>query len=121
MQLDLGLAWEGSQGSASVVLFADRVGDYILRDRARGQDGVRLADGASIYRNVDASLRGVEVEARWQWTPALVIEAEAAWVRGENRSDDRPLAQIDMRVPDRVAIRVHPVLAGGLRPLLGGA
>ncbi|UPT61833.1 MAG: cell division protein FtsQ/DivIB [Hyphomonadaceae bacterium JAD_PAG50586_4] len=34
---------------------------------------------------------------------------------------DRPLAQIDMRVPDRVAIRVHPVLAGGLRPLLGGA
>ncbi|WP_135211001.1 cell division protein FtsQ/DivIB [Vitreimonas flagellata] len=34
---------------------------------------------------------------------------------------DRPLAQIDMRVPNRVAIRVHPVLAGGLRPLLGGA
>jgi iron complex outermembrane receptor protein len=94
VQLDLGLAWEGRQGSASAVLFADRVDDYILRDRARGQEGIRLADGASIYRNVDASLRGVEVEARWQWTSALSLEAEAAWVRGENRSDDRPLAQI---------------------------
>ncbi|HQZ30409.1 MAG TPA: TonB-dependent receptor [Arenimonas sp.] len=93
-QLDLGLAWEGDKGGASAVLFADRVRDYILRDRARGQDGVRLADGASIYRNVDARLHGVEVEARWQWTPTLTIEAEAAWVRGENRSDDRPLAQI---------------------------
>lgn len=34
---------------------------------------------------------------------------------------DRPLAQIDMRAPGRVAVRVHPVLAGGMRPLLGGA
>lgn len=34
---------------------------------------------------------------------------------------DRPLAQIDMRAPGLVAVRVHPALAGGLRPLLGGA
>ena len=34
---------------------------------------------------------------------------------------DRPLAQIDMRAAGRVAVRVHPALAGGLRPLLGGA
>jgi cell division protein FtsQ len=34
---------------------------------------------------------------------------------------DRPLAQIDMRAVGRVAVRVHPALAGGLRPLLGGA
>ncbi len=94
VQLDLGLAWQGDKGNASAVVFADRVGDYILRDRARGQDGVLLSDRASIYRNVDASLRGLEIEGRWQWTPALSIDAEAAWVRGENRSDSRPLAQI---------------------------
>jgi len=93
-QLDLGLAWQGERGSASVAAFADRVGDYILRDRARGQDGVLLADGATIYRNVEASLHGLEVEGRWQWSPSLSLEAEAAWVRGQNRSDDRPLAQI---------------------------
>lgn len=33
---------------------------------------------------------------------------------------DRPLTQIDMRAPGRLAVRVHPGLAGGLRPLLGG-
>ncbi len=34
---------------------------------------------------------------------------------------DRPLSQIDMRVPHRMAVRVHPTLAGGPRMLLGGA
>jgi len=34
---------------------------------------------------------------------------------------DRPLAQLDMRAPGRLAVRVHPALEGGLRPLLGGA
>jgi len=34
---------------------------------------------------------------------------------------DRPLTQLDMRVPGRLAVRVHPALEGGLRPLLGGA
>jgi cell division protein FtsQ len=34
---------------------------------------------------------------------------------------DRPLAQLDMRAPGRLAVRVHPELAGGPRPLLGGA
>lgn len=34
---------------------------------------------------------------------------------------DRPLAQLDMRAPGRLAVRVHPELAGGARPLLGGA
>lgn len=32
---------------------------------------------------------------------------------------DRPITRIDMRAPGRLAIRVHPALAGG--PLLGGA
>lgn len=33
---------------------------------------------------------------------------------------DRPLAHLDMRAPGRVAVRVHPELAGGPRALLGG-
>jgi cell division protein FtsQ len=47
--------------------------------------------------------------------------AQLEYLQTEHALLDRPLAQIDMRVPNRVAIRVHPVLAGGLRPLLGGA
>lgn len=34
---------------------------------------------------------------------------------------DRPVRQLDMRTPGRLAVRVHPALAGGLNPLLGGA
>jgi cell division protein FtsQ len=34
---------------------------------------------------------------------------------------DRPLASLDMRAPGRLAVRVHPALAGGPRPLLGDA
>jgi cell division protein FtsQ len=34
---------------------------------------------------------------------------------------DRPLARVDMRAPNRIAIRVHPELEGGRRPQLGGA
>ena len=34
---------------------------------------------------------------------------------------DRPLALIDMRAPGRLAVRVHPALAGGPSPHAGGA
>jgi cell division protein FtsQ len=34
---------------------------------------------------------------------------------------DRPLSHIALRVPHRMAVRVHPTLAGGPRMLLGGA
>ncbi|MBL8531328.1 MAG: cell division protein FtsQ/DivIB [Hyphomonadaceae bacterium] len=47
--------------------------------------------------------------------------AQLERLQSEHRLLDRPLAQIDMRAPGRVAVRVHPVLAGGMRPLLGGA
>jgi cell division protein FtsQ len=33
---------------------------------------------------------------------------------------DRPVAALDMRAPGRLAVRVHPALAGGPYPLLGG-
>ncbi len=33
---------------------------------------------------------------------------------------DRPLNAVDMRAPGRIAVRVHPALEGGMRPLLGG-
>ncbi len=33
---------------------------------------------------------------------------------------DRPIAALDMRAPGRLAVRIHPELAGGPRALLGG-
>lgn len=93
-QFDAGLIWRNETARYSVVAYVDRVDDYILRDRARGQSGLLLADGATVYRNVDADLRGAEFEAEWTLDSGLRVEAQLDYVRGENRSDGRALAQI---------------------------
>jgi iron complex outermembrane recepter protein len=93
-QIDGGFAWRQDGRSASVSVFIDDVHDYILRDRARHQDGVLLADGATIYRNVDARLAGIELDYATPIGAFWRIDAQLGYVRGENREDDRELAQI---------------------------
>lgn len=52
---------------------------------------------------------------------ALATDALAELEALQARHDllDRPLAEIDLRAPGRMSVRVHPELAGG--PMLGGA
>ena len=68
--------------------------DYILRDLARGQDGVLLSDSATIYRNVNATLTGFEMSGKVQLLDGWTIGGQAAFTYGQNNEDDRPLAQI---------------------------
>ncbi len=93
-QLDAGLTWRNRGKQFSVSAWYDRVQDYILRDTARGQTDILLADGANVYRNVEAELRGIEIETSLRLRPSLRLNASAAWVHGDNTSDDRPLPQI---------------------------
>ncbi len=93
-QFDAGLLFDDGRRRASAVAFVDSVAGYVLRDRARGQSGVLLADGASVYRNIDARLVGLELESGLAFGDDWQFDAQLAWVRGDNRSDDRPLAQI---------------------------
>ncbi len=93
-QIDLGISAAAASRSWSATAFLDLVSDFILRDRAGGQPGILLADRASIYRNVDARLLGLELEASWAPSSALALRGNAGWVRGDNRTDDRPLAQM---------------------------
>lgn len=92
-QLDTGLVFQSHNHRVDTVLFYDDVSDYILRDRAHGQAGVLQSDNASIYRNVDARLYGVE--GNWQWTGDNGWETSIslAWVRATNTDEDRPIAQ----------------------------
>jgi iron complex outermembrane receptor protein len=92
-QLDLGLSSQNRSSTWSVTGFVDQVDDFILRDRAHAQEGVLQNDSATIYRNVETRLVGLEADGtyragRWQ------LAGVASWVRGDNRTDDRPLAQI---------------------------
>jgi iron complex outermembrane receptor protein len=92
-QLDVGAGWRSDTASVMVTAFAADVTDFILRDRARGQGGVLQADGATIYRNVDARRHGAEAEAFVRLSPTVHLAGTAAWVWAENTTDDRPIAQ----------------------------
>lgn len=65
-----------------------------MRDTARGQAGIRRADGATIYRNVDAALTGVEIGGDWRFAPGWSVAADVAYVHAENLDDNRAIAQI---------------------------
>lgn len=92
-QLELGFTAGSGRWGLSATAWYDDVDDYVLRDRAAGQDGVLRSDGASIYRNVSAELYGAETELAWRWRPAWVARMSLAYVHATNTSDDRPLAQ----------------------------
>ena len=93
-QLDLGLSSQSRAATWSVTGFVDQADDFILRDRAHGQDGILQNDNATIYRNVEARLVGLEGEGSYRLGDRWQLAGVASWVRGDNRTDDRPLAQI---------------------------
>jgi iron complex outermembrane receptor protein len=93
-QLELGLTHRISGGSVGGAMFYNHVNDYILRDRAHGQDGILLSDDANIYRNVEADLIGAELEGNFNWSSSLASRLTAAYVMATNTTDDRPIAQI---------------------------
>ena len=93
-QFDVGFSKKADKLSLSSVVFFDKVEDYILRDTARGQEGILQSDGAEIYRNVDAELYGIELEGKVKVLNNLDFSGSLAYVKGTNTTDgDRPIAQ----------------------------
>jgi len=136
--------WQ-EDGEISVI---DYNGERLLAERAGDHPELPLVVGAGAGPAAEPLLIALEDlpqtrerlralvrvgERRWNvelnsgTTIALPEEGAADALRqlerlqARHRLLDRPLAQIDMRAPGRVAVRVHPALAGGLRPMLGGA
>jgi iron complex outermembrane recepter protein len=93
-QLDLGLSAARERYDWSATGFVNEVDGFILRDRARGQDGILLSDLAAIYRNVDARLYGLELSGTHRFGQRFTGRGSASYVHGENRTDGRPLAEI---------------------------
>jgi iron complex outermembrane receptor protein len=93
-QLELGTSYVQKGWSLGGSTYYNKVSDYILRDNATGQDGILLSNNADIYRNVDATLMGLEVSGGIDLTDELSFKANAAYTHGENDEDNRPLAQI---------------------------
>jgi cell division protein FtsQ len=51
---------------------------------------------------------------------AEIALARLETLHAEHALLDRPVAALDMRAPGRLSVRVHPELAGGRYPILGG-
>lgn len=93
-QFDLGVKWRLEDGSHELNLYHDSVSDFILRDRARGQDDILLMDMATIYHNVDAVLYGLEWSLQKNFADSWMLHTQLAYVRGENSETNQPLYQI---------------------------
>jgi iron complex outermembrane receptor protein len=72
----------------------DRVQDYILRDRARGQDGIIRTDHATVYHNGQAMLAGAGGSLTAPLSGWLTIQGNADWTFGQDLDEDVPLGQI---------------------------
>lgn len=87
-QLDLGLIHASGPWHTSVSAFISRVDDFILIDtRFPGKEGTMVS------RNIDASTWGAEAGLAWSAGP-WKLDGTLAYVRGENDTDNVPLAQI---------------------------
>ncbi len=93
-QFELGITRTVEKSSISLSLFVDEVDNFILKDTARGQDGIKRSDGATIYRNIDAQLAGTEFIISQEITPAIFLRSDATYTYGENQEDSGPLPQI---------------------------
>jgi len=91
---EVGLVYQSPRWLLAGAAHGDWVDDFILRDRAHGQEGIYMNDNARIYRNVSASLIGFEFEATYAFTEHWRANGTLAYVQGENTTDDRALPQI---------------------------
>ncbi len=91
-QVDAGLQVRRGATSAYAALFANHVDDYILIETGRPKPAAMGTRTTAIVRSVDVRTAGIEAGAS-QRVGRWLADASVAWVRGANRTDERPLAQ----------------------------
>lgn len=101
-QVDFGFHRSTKGGSFGLSAFANRIDDFILIESGVAK-GTRRA---TISRNVDASMLGLEASAQQRLGDHWQVDAAMAYVRGRNRSDGIPLAQ-QPPLEGRVALAYH--------------
>ncbi|MBW7894273.1 MAG: TonB-dependent copper receptor [Opitutaceae bacterium] len=94
-QIDLGALWRQGPLEFSVSLFAARIDDFILvQSGVVKSAGMGRTRSAIITRNIDATTLGGEASLGWRPVKHWLLDASLAYVRGDNDTDDRPLAQL---------------------------
>jgi iron complex outermembrane receptor protein len=94
-QLDFGALGRLGALEWSVSLFAADIADYILvQSNVAKPSGMMGTRSTVITRSVDASTFGGEASVSWRFADHWKTDASLAYVRGENDTDARPLAQM---------------------------
>jgi len=83
-QLDAGTVWEAGRLSGSVSIFYGLIHDYIL---------IRWSPTPAVARNVDSTTGGAEANVTYSVTRGLKADATWSFVRSQNTTDNKPLAQ----------------------------
>lgn len=85
-QFDLGVELERAGWNLTAAAYLDKVDDYILRDQF-------TVAGVTTYRNVSATLSGIELSGDWE-QGGWQVAGNLTYTYGQNDTDDRALAQI---------------------------
>jgi iron complex outermembrane recepter protein len=102
-QVDAGWLLHRGPLEFSASLFASRIDDYILIQgnyakpmamMGGGMGGMMSTRMATVARNIDAETHGGELGLGYKFADSLRLDASVAYVRGENTTDARPLAQM---------------------------
>lgn len=96
-QIDLGVMLDQPGWHFNANAYYDDVKDFIMRDIVRGQgDGVLATApaGNTIYRNIDATLTGLELDGHYDFNDLWSMRGDATYTWGQNDEDDDALAQI---------------------------
>ncbi|MFT7775384.1 TonB-dependent receptor [Roseateles sp.] len=93
--LDVGVKWEGDGSHVHVNVYETRFANYIAL-QATGEMADHDGEEVPVYafQAVPARLRGVEIEGRWQVSPALALLSQLDAVRGDNRATGEPLPRL---------------------------
>lgn len=93
-QLDFGVQRRTARAEFSLSLFAAAIADFVLVQSGFVKTEPLGPRTAVVSRNIRARTFGGEASALWRVTERWRIDASLAAVRGENETDDRPLAQL---------------------------
>jgi len=93
-QLDLGAKWSGERVFISAAVFYSDLSDYIYVVDAPDPDGAGPLIQARTYRNIDATMSGVEFGSQIALPLDFYLKGSLSYVRGENDDSNSPLAEI---------------------------
>lgn len=93
-QIDMGWLVNRGAWSGSVSLFSASHDDFILIESNVENPGATMNRLATVSRNIDATTLGGEISVSYRSENGFYSNGSVAYVRGRNKTDDRPLAQI---------------------------